>query len=85
MAQQILELFPLSELPPRPVSEDQDVPHLREIQKNLVYQKPRAVEEDESGDVKRPGDLYRRYRTVADLPENAKAFYEKAGEVSLFY
>jgi RNA polymerase I-specific transcription initiation factor RRN7 len=33
--------------------------------------------------MKRPGELYKRYRTVEDLPENAKAFFELAGKFSL--
>ena len=83
MAEQILELFPLEELPRKPVKEpkqEQGIPHLKQIQQDLVFQKPRSIEEEESENIRRPGELYRRYRSVEDLPENARAFYEKAGK-----
>ncbi|KAG9243177.1 60S ribosomal protein L40 [Calycina marina] len=35
-------------------------------------------EEDASEDIKRPGELYKRYRSVDDLPEIGKLFFEKA-------
>jgi RNA polymerase I-specific transcription initiation factor RRN7 len=83
VAEQILELFPLEELPPKTIEElkqEQVLPHLKQIQQDLISQRPRPVEEEENGDIRRPGELYRRYRTVEDLPENARAFYEKAGK-----
>lgn len=83
MAEQILELFPLEELPPRPVVEPMEEhasPHIKQIQEDLISQKPLPLEEDESERINRPGELYRRYRHVEDLPENARVFYEKAAE-----
>ena len=87
MAEQVLEIFPLEELPPRPAEgpkKEHVVPHLKQIQQDLIFQKPRPVEEDEIEAIRRPGELYRRYRSIEDLPENARAFYEKAGKPDLF-
>lgn len=42
------------------------------------------MQENEAG-VARPGELYRRYRTVEELPENAKAFYELAGKFIIWF
>jgi RNA polymerase I-specific transcription initiation factor RRN7 len=49
----------------------------------LILQKFKPVKAGESGEIRRPGELYKRYRKVEELPENAKAFYELAGEFSL--
>ncbi len=54
---------------------------LKDVQKSLVLQKPKPVEVSESEEIKRPGELYKRYRRVEELPENAKAFYLLAGEL----
>jgi nicotinic acid mononucleotide adenylyltransferase len=82
VAEQILELFPLTNLHPQP-SEDSDheqrVESLKDVQKTLIVQKPKPVEFGET-EIRRPGELYKRYRTVEELPENAKAFYLLAGE-----
>ena len=46
-------------------------------------QKPVPVQDEEAEAeeaVVRPGELYRRYRTVDELPENARAFYKLAGK-----
>ncbi|TVY21399.1 RNA polymerase I-specific transcription initiation factor rrn7 [Lachnellula arida] len=83
MAEQILELFPLEELPPKPVAEpmqEQSIPRVKQVQQDLISQKPLPLEDDESEKINRPGELYRRYRRVEDLPENARIFYEKAAE-----
>ena len=86
MPEQILELFPLQELPPRPAnhtSTESSAERLRLVQDSLIVQKPVFDDEDgKSGHVTRPGELYRRYRTVEELPENAKPFYNKAGRSS---
>jgi RNA polymerase I-specific transcription initiation factor RRN7 len=84
VAEQILELFPLQELPPRTPEvsgHERNIDRLKQVQRSLIIQNPKAiVENEELEDVKRPGELYRRYRTIDDLPDNAKAFYEIAGE-----
>lgn len=84
MPEQILELFPLQELTPQPVDDSMyelNVKRLKQVQSSLIVQTPVANEEDdESEDVYRPGELYRRYRTVEELPEIAKAFYTVAGK-----
>ena len=82
VAEQILEQFPLQDLPPLAVadsSNDQRLERLKHVQNNLVLQISKSVEGDEAGDIKRPGELYKRFGTVDELPESAKAFYEIAG------
>jgi RNA polymerase I-specific transcription initiation factor RRN7 len=88
VAEQILKLFPLQHVPPL-IAEDSDneqrLERLKQVQENLVLQKPEPVEDDGvAGETKRPGDLYKRYRTIDELPENAKAYYEMAGIPPLF-
>lgn len=86
MAEQILELFPVNEPPARAiegVKEVQGIHALKHIQRNLIFQTPKPVEKNESSKIKRPGKSYRKYRKVEDLPENAKAFYERAGKFTL--
>lgn len=56
---------------------------LKEIQQNLIFQTPKPVEENEGSSVKRPGEFHRKYRKVEGLPEDAKAFYERAGKFLL--
>jgi len=88
VAEQILELFPLQELPPKPVVElmqEHTIPHIKQIQQDLISQKPLPFEEDESERINRPGELYRRYRHIEDLPANARAFYEKAGKFRFYF
>lgn len=82
MAPQILELFPLEDLTPRPPvkSENNEDVLLKEAQHALIFQKPKPVEEDESDEIRRPGELYKRYRTADDLPENARVLYERVGK-----
>lgn len=85
VAEQILDLFPLQHLPPQiPLdsNEEQKIVHLKAIQESLIVQKSRATSEGESKQTNRPGELYRRYRTVEDLPDSSKAFYEIAGKNS---
>jgi RNA polymerase I-specific transcription initiation factor RRN7 len=86
--EQILELFPLQELLPQPADNsnyEQSIDRLKRIQSSLIVQTPVVTEGDgQSGDVNRPGELYRRYRTVEELPEHAKAFYKVAGKSSPF-
>jgi len=80
VAEKILELFPLQELPPQEIQ----VPDLEElayratrVQKSLQIQTPVPLIDE---DIKRLGELYRRYRAIEELPANAKDFYKKAGE-----
>jgi RNA polymerase I-specific transcription initiation factor RRN7 len=47
----------------------------------MTVQKPhRRSEDDNTEDVVRPGEMYRRYRRVGELPDSARTFYEVAGE-----
>jgi hypothetical protein len=87
VAEQILELFPLQDLPsqvPEISNDESRVTRLKDIQKSLVIQKPHPVGEFGDREMKRPGELYKRYRTIEDLPEDAKAFYELAGKFHTF-
>ena len=56
------------------------VTRLKNVQKSLVIQKPHPVGEFGDREMKRPGEFYKRYRTIGDLPEDAKAFYVLAGK-----
>ncbi|KAG9231397.1 60S ribosomal protein L40 [Amylocarpus encephaloides] len=84
MPQQILDLFPLEDILPQ--AKEQPDPEagnrtLKKIHEALKIQKPlEGKGEDE--DTKRPGELHRRYRSVEELPENAKCFFELAAEKS---
>lgn len=86
MAEQILNLFPLQDIPPQtPLdsNEEQSIDRLRQVQGSLIIQKAEDVAECEDREhINRPGELYRRYRTIEDLPVHAKAFYEIAGMTS---
>ncbi|TGO72654.1 hypothetical protein BELL_0431g00080 [Botrytis elliptica] len=80
--QQILELFPLTDIISETTMEIVDpdpINRAKEVHKTLTLQKPVArVDDEESQDIVRPGEKYRRYRTVEELPESAKAFFEIA-------
>lgn len=83
MPEQLLEPFPLKELPPRPIEEDdlaERVARLKVTQSNLIVQNAKG---ESSKNINRPGELYKRYRTVEELPSTAKAFYEIAGKKPL--
>lgn len=86
VAKQILELFPVEDLPPHVnIESDQEQieTKLKQVQSGLLLQTPVPKEAgEEQEDINRPGELYRRYRTVEELPESAKAFYERAGKFS---
>jgi RNA polymerase I-specific transcription initiation factor RRN7 len=82
VAQQLLDHGPLHELPPRPFLTsdlEQSVNRLKQVQNNLIVQKSK-VAESVVENITRPGELYKRYRTVQELPANAKIFYEIAGK-----
>lgn len=84
MPEKILELFPLHEISPQSnieLSDEQSISRLMKVQGSLIVQNPLADREDDnSKEVNRPGELYRRFRTIEELPENAKAFYEIAAK-----
>lgn len=85
MAQQLLDYGPLPTLPPQPpsgLSQEQSLERLKEVHHSLIVQKPRTAEGvNGSENISRPGQLYRRYRNVQELPQNAKTFYEIAGKI----
>lgn len=57
----------------------------KEVHKTLTLQKPvPTMNREEPEDILRPGEMYKRYRTVEELPESAKAFYEIAGKFLSF-
>ncbi|KAF7886842.1 uncharacterized protein EAF02_003489 [Botrytis sinoallii] len=85
--QQILELFPLTDIISETTMEIVDpdpINRAKEVHKTLTLQKPVArVDDEESQDIVRPGEKYRRYRAIEELPESAKAFFEIAGKLFL--
>lgn len=47
----------------------------------MLWQKPQSeTDEDDDEDMHRAGQLYKRYRTIEELPDTAKVFFEAAGE-----
>jgi RNA polymerase I-specific transcription initiation factor RRN7 len=60
------------------------VDRLKEVQGNLILQNWKPVKVGESDAIRRPGELYKRYRQISELHENAKDFYELAGRNLLF-
>jgi RNA polymerase I-specific transcription initiation factor RRN7 len=87
VAEQILELFPLQEVT-NLMAEDSDqegiADCLKEVQQHSILRKSKPAKEDDGEDVARMGDYYRRYRTVEELPKDARAFYEVAGGFKIF-
>ena len=81
MPETILDKFPLAEITPLgPVASDSEdrLSRLKRVQQSLIPQK--SIPDEESLDnVIRPGDQYRRYRKVSDVPEKAMPFFELAG------
>ncbi|ESZ98666.1 60S ribosomal protein L40 [Sclerotinia borealis F-4128] len=80
--EQILELFPLPDIPSEAtvgIVDPDPINRAKEVHKTLTLQKPVArMDDEESENIVRPGEMYRRYRTIEELPESAKAFYEIA-------
>jgi RNA polymerase I-specific transcription initiation factor RRN7 len=86
----ILEHFPLQDMPPleaEPDDREERKNRLKEVQGSLIVQKPVPIQEQEGKDddaVTRPGEFYRRYRNIDELPDDARAFYELAGRIFFF-
>lgn len=85
VTEQILQLFPIEDPPSRPLRDhtetEQTTVRLKAVQESLVWRDPRPIiEGEESGDLQRAGDLYKRYRTVEELPQRARPFFELAGK-----
>ena len=86
MPQQILDLFPIEDRVIKDIPRENGVvpvsERLKQVVGSLVWQKP-IPSEDGTHDpaINRPGSFYRRYRSVQDLPEKARAFYNKVGKV----
>jgi RNA polymerase I-specific transcription initiation factor RRN7 len=83
----ILEHFPIQDLPARsaePDDQDERASRLKQVQRSSIVQKPVPIQDEEAEEeevMTRPGELYRRYRTVDELPDNARAFYKLAGKL----
>jgi len=85
LPEQILDLFPIDELPPdeqtQTVKDDTILEKIKEVQKNLIVHKPvPPAEHTKKSNIVRPGSFYKFYRTVDDLDEKAKRFYQKAAD-----
>ena len=80
MPKQILDFFPLQEIPSRPADPpESQTAILKRVQAVLVPQKA-VSEKNEKKGVRRPGELYKRDRSSEELTDNARAFYELAGK-----
>jgi len=55
---------------------------LKEVQGSLIIQKWKPTKVGDGDEIVRPGELYKRYRKFEELPVNAVAFYERAGNLS---
>lgn len=80
----ILELAPLHEIVSQTpsnseLSSDETDVRLRTIQSHLIWRKPVPKDIQNNEKLQRPGMSYQHYRRVEDLPDAARAFYEKAG------
>lgn len=85
MPETILDKFPLTEITPLgPVASNAEdrLSRLKRIQQSLIPQKTNP-DEDSPDTVIRPGDQYRRYRKVSDVPDKALPFFELAGMLIL--
>ncbi|KAJ5052078.1 uncharacterized protein L3040_001838 [Drepanopeziza brunnea f. sp. 'multigermtubi'] len=80
---QILQLFPLDDISPRPVEEDTEterqVARLKAVQRSLICQSPHTIDENEDVEgIRRAGELYKRFRTEDELPGPARLFFQLA-------
>ncbi|PBP26167.1 RNA polymerase I specific transcription initiation factor Rrn7 [Diplocarpon rosae] len=85
ISEQILQLFPLDDIPRKDAQENPESERrlaiLKDVQKSLLWRNPQPCSEDEGSEqVPRAGELYKRYRTEVELPKPAKAFFELAGK-----
>lgn len=85
LAEQLLDMFPLSEIPPLPaIASDSEkiTARLKAVQSSLQIQRswPPNIASGEAERIHRPGELYKRYRHAEELPEHAKNFYELAAK-----
>jgi RNA polymerase I-specific transcription initiation factor RRN7 len=86
ISQQLLDLFPLEDLPQEvdtastPKGQQVEEDRLKRMVQSLSWQKPRR--RDKSGEpiANRPGSDYPRYRSVEELPEAAKLLFAKAAK-----
>ncbi|OWP04605.1 60S ribosomal protein L [Marssonina coronariae] len=85
ISEQILQLFPLDDVPRETAREDIEserrLASLKNVQRSLLWQNPQPISEDEDSEqFRRAGELYKRYRTEEELPKQAKAFFDLAGK-----
>ncbi|KAG0649094.1 RNA polymerase I-specific transcription initiation factor rrn7 [Hyphodiscus hymeniophilus] len=78
ISQQILDFFPLQEIVQPAVDESdylKQADGLKQVQQESSLRKSRSIPENDEADFPQPGEYYRRYRSVKDLPKAARAFY----------
>jgi len=85
--QQLLDLFPIDDVHSKSTEGSQNaldiMDRAKHVQHSMIWRKPIPIEDDVQAEgVNRPGSLYKSYRTIDDLPVNARALYEKAAESS---
>ena len=61
---------------------DQRPDILKQVQESSIAQRAESVESDDQN-IHQPGELYRRYRLIEELSEDARALYEMAGKFSV--
>ena len=86
MPQQILDIFPLQQVAQPPVEDSHNENQAdgpKQVQQQSKLRKSKPVLQADESDIARPGEYYRRYRTVEELPKEARAFYAIAGKLSI--
>jgi hypothetical protein len=78
---QILDFFPLQEISTKPIGLPQleDQTDSMEIFQNILVPQKVISEKDEKRGIRRPGEVYKRDRGSQELTDNARAFFETAG------
>jgi len=61
--------------------DDKRSERLKQVQQQSLLRKSKPAVEADDEDPTRPGEFYRRYRAVEELPKEAKVFYDIAGKV----
>jgi hypothetical protein len=79
-------MFPLEEVISKDNSRELEVDltsdRLIAMGESLMWQKPIPIEEGKDDpELHRAGNFYRYYHSIADLPEKARPFYNKAGKL----
>ncbi|CAG8960949.1 hypothetical protein HYFRA_00002487 [Hymenoscyphus fraxineus] len=83
LPKQILDFFPLQDLPPRQPDDAEStdpINLLKKVQQHLIPIPHKSVGDGDKPGIRRPGEFYKRYRSPEELPDTAKAFFELAAQ-----